>query len=90
MPLDLWFTKIRPLKIRALADKLKSGLNENQVIMMCVFLNFLVCGFLAGYLRTRLFLAEAFTIAERTEFLLGKGRKSPTSSQRRNNVDGMR
>jgi tetratricopeptide (TPR) repeat protein len=78
-----WLTKILvgvgltqlnniPLKIWALADKLKSGLNDNQAITTCVILNFLVCGFFAGYLLTRLFLAGAFTEAERTEVLLAK------------------
>lgn len=78
-----WLTKILvgvgltqlnnlPLKMWALADRLKSGLNDNQAITTCVVLNFLVCGFFAGYLLTRLFLAGAFTAAERTELLLAK------------------
>jgi tetratricopeptide (TPR) repeat protein len=78
-----WLTKILvgvgltqlnnlPLKIWALADKLKSGLNDNQAITTCVILNFLVCGFFAGYLLTRLFLAAAFNTADRNELLLAK------------------
>ena len=78
-----WLTKILvgvgltqlnnlPPKMWALADKLKTGLNNNQAITECIIVNFLVCGFFAGYLLTRLFLAGAFTAAARIESLLVK------------------
>lgn len=78
-----WLTKILvgvgltqlnniPLKLWALSDKLKFGLNDNQALTMCVVLNFLVCGFFAGYLLTRLFLAGAFSEADRASVLFIK------------------
>lgn len=59
-------------KMWALADSLKTGLNNNQAITECIIVNFLVCGFFAGYLLTRLFLAGAFTTAARMDSLLTK------------------
>jgi tetratricopeptide (TPR) repeat protein len=78
-----WLTKILvgvgltqlnnlPTKLWALADRLKPGLNDNQAITTCIVLNFLVCGFFAGYLLTRLFLAGAFSAADRGAGLLIK------------------
>lgn len=76
-----WLTKIlvglgltqlskMPARIWSIADKLKPGLNNNQPFVACLMLNFTVCGFFAGYLLTRLFLAEAFSEADRAAILI--------------------
>jgi tetratricopeptide (TPR) repeat protein len=81
-----WLTKILvgvgltqlnniPLKIWSMADRLKVGFDGNQAVAACVLLNFLVCGFFAGYLFTRLFLAGAFVYADKAAILISNARE---------------
>jgi hypothetical protein len=81
-----WLTKILvgvgltqlnniPPKIWSMADRLKVGFDGNQAVATCVLLNFVVCGFFAGYLFTRLFLAGAFVYADKAAILISNARE---------------
>jgi hypothetical protein len=72
-----WLTKILvgvgltqlqeiPNKLMRLANYFQSGLHSNAPVALAIILNSMVFGFFAGYLLTRLFLAGAFSEADRT------------------------
>jgi hypothetical protein len=79
-----WLTKILvgvgltqlrqiPQKLMALATYFQSGFGDSAPATLVVVLNSLVFGFFAGYLLTRLFLAGAFSDADRAAAaLIGK------------------
>lgn len=56
-----------PGKLVQMAEFFKPSLNDNRALVVAITLNFSVFGFFCGYLLTRLFLAIAFSTAERRE-----------------------
>jgi hypothetical protein len=54
----------------AIADHLKDTFDGQSMVPLAVIVNFLILGFFSGYLLTRLFLASAFSVADRSVALL--------------------